>query len=52
MLILAHQRTDGAHDTRNLVKRLEGKVVVVERDAEDEGEDGDEEHAVENNVRQ
>lgn len=52
LLILAHQRTDGAHDTRNLVKRLEGKVVVVERDAEDEGEDGDEEHAVESNVRQ
>ena len=52
LLILAHQRTDGTHDTRNLVKRLEGKVVVVERDSENEGKDGDEEYAVEHNVQQ
>lgn len=47
LLVLAHERADGTHDAGNLVEGLEGKVVVVEAQSQDEGEDGHEEDAVE-----
>ena len=49
LLILAHERTDGTYDAGNLVEGLEGKVVVVEAQSQDEGKDGHDEDAVEHN---